>query len=155
MFLTLVSCRRSLQSLINSPPFTYTELEWQINFITLDVHNQATGYASQHICCLSQEKINWEDCVRKGIRRKNGGDDGGGSLISLDGVASSQIVSVSASNIFPCTIKSRRRILQVLAPAHPGSPQEAVKWLCVCVCMRACMYTAYSYYCYYSEFITM
>ena len=47
------------------------------------------------------------------------GDEGSRSLISLDGVASSQIVSVSVSNIYPCTIKSRRRFL--LAPAHPGS----------------------------------
>ena len=47
------------------------------------------------------------------------GDEGGRSLISLDGVASSQIVSVSVSNIYPCTVKSTRRFL--LAPAHPGS----------------------------------
>jgi len=40
---------------------------------------------------------NWEGCGRKGIRHKNGGDDGGGVLISPDGVASSQIVSASAS----------------------------------------------------------
>ena len=33
--------------------------------------NQATGYASQHIWCLT--RINWEGCGRKGIRRKNGG----------------------------------------------------------------------------------
>ena len=35
------------------------------------------------------------------------GDDGGGLLISPDGVAPSWIVGVSASVIFPCTIKSR------------------------------------------------
>jgi len=35
--------------------------------------NQATGYASQHIWCLFQARINWEGCSRKGIRRKNGG----------------------------------------------------------------------------------
>jgi len=45
------------------------------------------GYASQHIWCLSQARINWEGCVRKGIQRKNGGDGRGGALISLDGVA--------------------------------------------------------------------
>jgi len=45
------------------------------------------------------------------------GDDGGGSLISLDRVAPNRMVSVSASVIFPCTIKSRRRFL--LALAHP------------------------------------
>jgi len=66
------------------------------------------------------------------------GDEGGGSLISLDGVAPSWIVSLSASDIFPCTIKFRRRFL--LAPAHPGSPRKrAVKWLCVCVDVHACV----------------
>jgi len=39
--------------------------------------NQATGYASQHIWCLSQARINWEGCARKGIRRENGGDSRG------------------------------------------------------------------------------
>jgi len=58
------------------------------------------------------------------------GGDGGGSLISSDGVAPSRIVGVSASDIFPCTIKSKRRFLLPLA--HLGSPgKRAVKWLCV------------------------
>jgi len=57
---------------------------------------------------------------------------GGGSLFSPDGMASSRIVGVSASVIFTCTIKSRRRFL--LALADPGSPgKRAVKWLCMCV----------------------
>jgi len=44
-------------------------------------------------------------------------------------VASRQTVDVSASVIFPCTIKSRRFLL---APANPGSPRKrVVKWLCV------------------------
>jgi len=34
---------------------------------------QATGYASQHIWFLSQARINWEGCIRKGIWHKNGG----------------------------------------------------------------------------------
>jgi len=42
--------------------------------------------------CLSQVRLNWEDCRRKGIWRKNGGDDGGWSLISTDGVAPIRIV---------------------------------------------------------------
>jgi len=46
-------------------------------------------------------------------------DDGGGSLISPDGVAPTRMVGVSASVIFSCTIKSRRRF--VLAPAHLGN----------------------------------
>ena len=54
------------------------------------------------------------------------GDDGAGSVISLDGVAVSWMVGVSASVIFPCTIKSRRRFL--LGPAHQCS-----------VCMYVCM----------------
>ena len=27
-------------------------------------------YGSQHVWCLSQARINWEGCARKGIRRK-------------------------------------------------------------------------------------
>jgi len=55
------------------------------------------------------------------------GDEGGGSLISPDGVVPSWIVSVSASDISPCKIKSRRFLL---APAHRGSHEErAVGWL--------------------------
>jgi len=94
--------------------------------------NQATGYESQHICCLSQARINWKGCDRKGIRHKNG-DDGGGSLISRDGVAPSHIVCVSAYVIFPCTIKCRKSFL--LAPVYPDGPgKRAIKCLwCMCV----------------------
>jgi len=61
------------------------------------------------------------------------GDDGGGLLISPDGVAPSQIVGVSAYVIFPCTIKVQKILL---APAHLGSPgKRDVKQLCVCVCV--------------------
>ena len=35
--------------------------------------NHATGYASQHIWCLSQARIKWEGCGMKGIQRKNRG----------------------------------------------------------------------------------
>jgi len=83
--------------------------------------------------CLCHVRINWEACGRKASGIKMG-DDGGGSLISPDGVALTQIVGVSASVIFSSTIKSRRRFL--LAPAHPGSRgKRAVKWLCGCVCV--------------------
>jgi len=44
-------------------------------------------------------RIKWKGCGRKGILHKNGGDDGGGPLISPDGVSPSQIVGVSASDI--------------------------------------------------------
>jgi len=50
------------------------------------------------------------------------GDDGGGPLISPVGVAPSQMVRVSASVIFPCTIKVQRRFL--LAPAHLVVPEK-------------------------------
>jgi len=40
---------------------------------TSDPVNHATGYASQHIWCLSQARIKWEGCGRKGIWHKNGG----------------------------------------------------------------------------------
>jgi len=106
--------------------------------------NQATEYASQHIWCLSQGRINWEGCGRKVIRCKNAGEKGG-SLISPDGVAPSQIVGVSASVIFPCTIKSRRFLL---APAHSGSPRKrAVTWLRVCIPQNRRVITAKCYYC--------
>ena len=55
------------------------------------------GMQSSIFLCLSQARINWEGCGRKGIRRKNGGIDGGGLLNSLDGVAPTRIVGVSAS----------------------------------------------------------
>jgi len=37
----------------------------------------ATGYASQHIWCLSQARISWEGCARNGIQHKKGGDGRG------------------------------------------------------------------------------
>ena len=49
------------------------------------------------------------------------GDEGCGLLISSDGVASCQIVGVSASDISPCTIKSRKFLL---AAAQPGCPAK-------------------------------
>jgi len=47
--------------------------------------------------CLSQARINWEVCGRKGIPHKNGGNDGDRLLISPDGVAPTQIIGMSAS----------------------------------------------------------
>ena len=46
---------------------------FRIVLMIIIIINQATGYASQHIWCLSQTRINWEACRRKGIWRKNGG----------------------------------------------------------------------------------
>jgi len=47
---------------------------------------------------------------------KMGGDHGGGSLISPDGVAPSRIVGVSASDISPCTIKRRWNQVRIFDP---------------------------------------
>ena len=60
------------------------------------------------------------------------GDGGGGSLISLVGVAPCRIVGVFPFVIFHCAIKSRRFIL---ALAHPGSPRKRALESCVSVCM--------------------
>ena len=80
----------------------------------------------------SQDKLG--GLLQEGHPMEKWKNEGGGSLISTDGVATSQIVSVSASDVFPCAIKSRRRFL--LAPAHLGSSGKgAVKWLFVCVCI--------------------
>ena len=55
-------------------------------------------------------------------------------MISPDGVAPTRMVDVSASVIFPCILKSRRRSL--LEPARPGSPRKrALKQLHVYVCV--------------------
>jgi len=61
------------------------------------------------------------------------GYDGGGSLISPDGVVPSQIVGVSASDICPLNHKVHKTIFLV-ALAQRGSPgKRAVKKLCVYV----------------------
>ena len=56
-------------------------------------------------------------------------------MVSLDGVAPSRMVSVSASVNLLCTIRSRSSLL---APAHPGGPGKRVINGCVCVCMCIC-----------------
>jgi len=54
---------------------------------SIETFSTFTRYASQHIWCLSQTRINWEGCARKGISRKNGGMAEVGTPISQDGVA--------------------------------------------------------------------
>jgi len=72
---------------------------------------KSPGMQASIIKRLSQARINWDGCDRKGIRwHKNGRDDGGGGTDSPDGAASRQIVSVSASVIFPCTIMAISRL---------------------------------------------
>jgi len=73
-------------------------------------------------------RIKWEGCGRKSIWHKNGGDDGGWSLISTDGVAPSFIVGVSASDIFYCTIVKKISSGTGL-PHSPG--KRAINPLCV------------------------
>ena len=61
---------------------------------------------------------------RKGIWPvKNMGEWWRWALVSLDGVVPSRMVGVSASVIFPCTIKFRNSFL---APSHPGGPGKRV-----------------------------
>ena len=56
-------------------------------------------------------------------------------MINPDGISPSRMVSVSASVILPCTIKSTGRFL--LAPVHLGGPgKRAIKRLCVSVCQE-------------------
>ena len=57
------------------------------------------------------------------------GDDGDGPLISPDGVALSWIVDVSASAIFPCTLKSRSLFF------WDQLTQVVLENGCVCVCV--------------------
>jgi len=80
---------------------------------------------------LGQDKVGRVAAGRaSGIKM---GDDGCGLLISSDGVALSRVVGVSASVIFPCSIKSPEEDYILLAPAHPGSLEKrAVKRLLWC-----------------------
>jgi len=48
----------------------------------------------------AQARINWEGCGTGRVFGVKMGDDGGGSLISLVGLAPSWIVSVSASDTY-------------------------------------------------------
>jgi len=95
--------------------------------------NQATGYASQHIWCLSQAKINWEGCVRKGIQRKNGGDGRGGAPISLDGVAvhpDCWCICLCYLHFAPENPEDGEMYLLVLAhPSCPGCSYIALQYI--------------------------
>jgi len=69
------------------------------------------------------------------------GEEGGGSQIRLDGVVPIRIVGVSASDISPCTMKSRRSI-----SSGTGSPrwfQKKGRKMVVCVCV--CVFTVPEY----------
>jgi len=57
--------------------------------------------------CLSQARINWEGCDRKGIRCKMGGLWWWGH-VSSGGVAPTQTVGFSASIIFLCSTEIQK-----------------------------------------------
>jgi len=78
------------------------------------------SYAIQHIWCLSQARINWEGCGRKGIRHTIWG------MMEVVHRWSSRIVGAFASIIFPTPhkIQNDDRLPQHVAPAHPGSPRQ-------------------------------
>ena len=114
------------------------------DFSTSYSSNQATGYASQHIWCLSQARINWEGCVRKGIWHKNGGMAEMGErwerqLVWM-GWQSIQIVGVSACVIFILHQKIQKMakctFWYQLTRVIPDKVQRDVKWLCVCVTVQ-------------------
>jgi len=58
------------------------------------------------------------------------------ALVGLDGVTPSQMVGVSASLVFPCTIESRSSLL---APARLGGPRKmAVVVVMLPICYTVC-----------------
>jgi len=114
--------------------FTH-KLESANHRVTKPPVNQATGYAIQHIWCLSQARINWEGCARKGIWRKNGVDGRDGAPISLVRWQSIRIVGVSACVIF--ILHKKNKMMKCtfwyqLTRVDSDKVQRAVRWLCVC-----------------------
>jgi len=101
---------------------------WSITYIFY-----TTGYASQHNWCLSQARIKWKGCGRKGILHKNLGDDGGGLLISPDGVAPSHMVGVSLPRYLPLHDKSPEEVFS--GTGSPKWSQENGRKTRVCVCV--------------------
>ena len=97
--------------------------------------NQATGYASHHIWCLSQARINWKGCVRKGIRHKKVGmAEMGHQLVWMEW-QSIRIVGASACVIFILHQKIQKvakcTFWYQLTRVVLDRVQRAVKWLCV------------------------
>jgi len=94
------------------------------------------GYASQHIWCLSQARINWEGCARKGIWHKNGTVMAEmGAPISLDGVhPDCWCVCHSAPE------NPEDGEMYLLVTAHPGCPRQSPESCKMFVC--ACEWSA-------------
>jgi len=97
--------------------------------------NQATGMQASIFGCLSQARINWEGCVRKGIWRKNGGDGRGGGTNQWMGWQSIRIVGASACVIFILHQKIQKMAKCTfwywLTQVVPDKVQRAIKWLVV------------------------
>jgi len=94
--------------------------------------DQATGYASQHIWCLSQAGINWEGCVRKGILHKMvGWHRWGHQLVWIVGASACVIFILlqKIQKVAKCTFWYQ------LTGVVPDKIKRVVKWLCVCVCL--------------------
>jgi len=104
----------------------------------MTIVNQVTGYATQHIWCLFQTRINWEDGARRASGVKMVGMAGMGHQLVWMGWQSIPIVGASACVIFLLHQKIQKmakctfwyQLIQVV----PDKVQRAVKWLCVCVC---------------------
>ena len=79
-------------------------------YITVDYYldSQASRYAIQHIWCLSQARINWEGCGRKGIRRKIGGMmEVGASMVPMGWHPAGLLAHLPLLSSHCCLIKSR------------------------------------------------
>jgi len=62
---------------------------------------------------LSQARINWEGCARKGIQHKNGGDGRGGHQSVRMGWQSIQIVVASACVTFILLQKIQKMVKKI------------------------------------------
>jgi len=138
----------SIHSHIKNPGFSQNNLWKSAKWIHLLAGyiwlwlNTATGYASQHIWCLSHARINWEGCTRKGIRHKNGGNGRDGAPISLDGVTvHPDFWSVCLCYLHFAPENPKDGEMYLLVPVHPGCPgqsPESCKMVAhACACMRA------------------
>jgi len=129
---TLLLCTWLLRKFGYNAGMSWIPISW--NWLLRPSHR----YASQHIWCLSQARINWEGCARKGIRRKNGGDSRGGrhQLVWI-WWQSIRIVGASACVIFILHQKIQKMakctFCYQLTWVVRDKVQRAVKWLCVCV----------------------
>jgi len=116
---------------------------------------KATGYASQHIWCVSQARINWEGCARKGIWRKNGGMEEMKAPISLDGVA----VHPDCWCVCPCYLHFASENpedgkMYLLVPAHLGCPGQSPESCKMVVCVRVCVCSSVTQFRVVDSFMT-